>query len=85
MSFDITGIPNGYLQWASITDSLIIFYENNTILKNTSNALTVSTNSTRSTLTLTSFTQNSVYVCVLIDPNAQMPYIAGINSICLSN
>ena len=85
ISCDLTGVPNGLLQWASITDGLSIFYDNNTIVRNSSNALTVGYNSTRSTLTLTNVTQNTIYVCNLMDPITQMPYIAGLYSICLSN
>ena len=49
------------------------------------NGYSIATNTTYSTLTITSVTQNLIYVCLLLDVPSGGFYYSGIYSICVKS
>jgi hypothetical protein len=83
MTCDITGYPNGVLTWSAFDNGFKDIYKNGTLTNSTNLAFSVTTNSTTSTLTLTSVSQSSMYACCLWDLTLQMPYVSAFYSLCL--
>ncbi len=84
MTCDLTGFPNGALTWTVLDNVLKDIYKNGTLTNSTNLAFSLTMNSTFSTITLTSVSKSSIFVCLSYDPAFHMPYILGLYSVCLS-